>query len=106
LSRTTPACEYGRKWLKPAAGVRPGKGCIELARPAPYGWDLPIARRKDIDMGLDDKVHNKADKLAGKAKEAEGNARNDDSMKAAGKVDQAKSDVKDAGEKVKDAFKH
>ncbi|MEO6604426.1 MAG: CsbD family protein [Aeromicrobium sp.] len=57
-------------------------------------------------MGLDDKIENAADDLKGKAKEATGKATDDDSLEAEGKGDQAVSDVKQAGEKVKDAFKH
>jgi uncharacterized protein YjbJ (UPF0337 family) len=57
-------------------------------------------------MANEDKVNNKAEGLRGKAKEAVGDATGDDSLKNQGKKDQAKSDVKQAGEKVKDAFKH
>jgi uncharacterized protein YjbJ (UPF0337 family) len=56
-------------------------------------------------MGLDDKIKNTADKLGGKGKEAAGDATGDDRLKAEGKGDQATSDLKQAGEKVKDAFK-
>ncbi len=56
-------------------------------------------------MGLDDKIENTAEKLGGKGKEAAGEATGDESLKAEGKGDQAKSDLKQAGEKVKDAFK-
>jgi uncharacterized protein YjbJ (UPF0337 family) len=56
-------------------------------------------------MGLDDKADNKKEGLAGKAKEAVGKATNDDELEAQGKGDQTKSDLKQAGEKVKDAFK-
>ena len=57
-------------------------------------------------MGNDDKIENKVDDLTGKAKEATGKATGNDDLERDGKTDQAKSDVKDAGEKVKDAFKH
>ena len=57
-------------------------------------------------MGAHDKVSNKIDDIAGKAKEGLGKATGDDSTEAEGKFDQAKSSLKDAGEKVKDAFKH
>ena len=57
-------------------------------------------------MGDGDKVSNKVDDLAGKGKEAAGKATGDDDLKNQGKKDQAKSDIKQAGEKVKDAFKH
>jgi len=56
-------------------------------------------------MGLDDKIENTAEKLGGKGKEASGEATGDESLKAEGKGDQSKSDLKQAGEKVKDAFK-
>jgi uncharacterized protein YjbJ (UPF0337 family) len=57
-------------------------------------------------MGNDDKVANKTDDALGKVKEAAGDATGNESLKNEGKKDQAKSDVKQAGEKVKDAFKH
>ena len=56
-------------------------------------------------MGIADKAKNAAEDLVGKAKEVIGDVTNDDSLKAEGKKDQAKSSVKDAGESVKDAFK-
>lgn len=56
-------------------------------------------------MGLDDKIDNAAEKLGGKGKEAAGEATGDQSLKAEGKGDQVKADLKQAGEKVKDAFK-
>jgi uncharacterized protein YjbJ (UPF0337 family) len=57
-------------------------------------------------MGLDDKIKNKTEDLSGKGKEATGKATGDERLESEGKTDQAKSDVKQAGEKVKDAFKH
>lgn len=63
----------------------------------------PTERRNT--MGLDDKIGNAAEKLGGKGKEATGEATGDDSLKAEGQGDQAKGDLKQAGEKVKDAFK-
>ncbi|WP_427004545.1 CsbD family protein [Pseudarthrobacter sp. H2] len=56
-------------------------------------------------MGLDDKIKNTAENIGGKGKEAAGAATGDESLKAEGKGDQVKSDLKQAGEKVKDAFK-
>ena len=56
-------------------------------------------------MGLDDKIDNAAEKVGGKAKVAAGEATDDESLKAEGEMDQTKSDLKQAGEKVKDAFK-
>ena len=57
-------------------------------------------------MGMDDKLGNAAEDAKGKAKEAVGNVTDDEELERQGKTDQAKSDLKDAGEKVKDAFKH
>ncbi|KQO61287.1 CsbD family protein [Curtobacterium sp. Leaf261] len=57
-------------------------------------------------MGLDDKIKNAAQDLAGKAKEAVGNATNDDSKVADGKKDQAAASAKKTGEDVKDVFKN
>lgn len=57
-------------------------------------------------MGLDDKIKNKTEDLTGKGKEASGKATGDREMEAEGKGDQTKADIKQAGEKVKDAFKH
>jgi uncharacterized protein YjbJ (UPF0337 family) len=56
-------------------------------------------------VSAEDKVSNKIDDLGGKAKEAAGKVTGDDSTENEGKLDQAKSSLKDAGEKVKDAFK-
>ncbi len=56
-------------------------------------------------MGLDDKIDNAAEKLGGKAKVASGRASDDPGLEAEGKMDQTKADLKQAGEKIKDAFK-
>lgn len=57
-------------------------------------------------MGLDDKIENAGEKFGGEAKETAGKATGDERLEAEGKGDQFKADVKQAGEKVKDAFKH
>jgi uncharacterized protein YjbJ (UPF0337 family) len=57
-------------------------------------------------MGTEDKAKNTVQDLKGKAKEAVGRAKGDQDLEAEGQVDQAASDVKQAGEKLKDAFKH
>jgi uncharacterized protein YjbJ (UPF0337 family) len=56
-------------------------------------------------MGLGDKASNKIDDLGGKAKEGLGKVTGDKDTENEGKVDQAKASLKDAGEKIKDAFK-
>jgi uncharacterized protein YjbJ (UPF0337 family) len=55
-------------------------------------------------MGTDDKLENMADEKLGEAKEAMGKASDDEDLESEGKVDQTKADLKQAGEKVKDAF--
>jgi uncharacterized protein YjbJ (UPF0337 family) len=56
-------------------------------------------------MGLADKIHNAAEKLHGKGKEAAGDATGNNRLKAEGKSQQKKADLKQAGEKIKDAFR-
>jgi uncharacterized protein YjbJ (UPF0337 family) len=56
-------------------------------------------------MSATDKAKNKIDEVGGKAKEALGRATGDRTTENEGRGDQAKSNLKDAGEKVKDAFK-
>jgi uncharacterized protein YjbJ (UPF0337 family) len=56
-------------------------------------------------MGFDDKLENTAQEKLGEAEEAMGKARDDEDLEAEGKADQMKGNLKQAGEKVKDAFK-
>jgi len=56
-------------------------------------------------MGLDDKMKNKKDEVKGAAKENLGKATGDEQMEREGKSDKTVSNLKQAGEKVKDAFK-
>ena len=56
-------------------------------------------------MSGTDKAKNKAQELGGKAKEAAGKVTGDRATENEGKGDQTKSNLKGAGEKVKDAFK-
>lgn len=56
-------------------------------------------------MGWLDKLRNKKDEVSGAAKEQAGKATNDERLEREGKTDQTKSNLKQAGENVKDAFK-
>jgi uncharacterized protein YjbJ (UPF0337 family) len=56
-------------------------------------------------MSAEDKIKNTAEKAKGKVKEGAGKATGNESLEAEGHADQAKGDLKNAGEKVKDAFK-
>jgi uncharacterized protein YjbJ (UPF0337 family) len=55
-------------------------------------------------MGMDDKLENKKDEAVGTAKEKVGQATDDEQMEHEGKKEQRVSNLKQAGEKVKDAF--
>ena len=56
-------------------------------------------------MAIENKAHNKIDELGGKLKEVVGKLTGDESAENEGKFDQVTANLKDAGEKVKDAFK-
>lgn len=56
-------------------------------------------------MAGTDKVKNDAQRGKGKIKEAAGKVTGNERLEAKGKADQTKGDVKQAGEKVKDAVK-
>lgn len=56
-------------------------------------------------MGTDDKIRNVAQGVEGDIKAAAGRATGDERLEAEGKKDQVVSDLKQAGEKVKDAFR-
>jgi uncharacterized protein YjbJ (UPF0337 family) len=60
---------------------------------------------KETDMGMDDKLKNSAEGALGSAKEKLGDASDDENLQAEGQKDKSKADLKQAGEKVKDAFK-
>ena len=60
---------------------------------------------RGIIMGLGDKIKHAAEKAGGKGKEAAGKATGDERLKAEGQTDQAKANLKQAAEKVKDVFK-
>ena len=55
-------------------------------------------------MSAEDKAKNKIDEVGGKVKEAIGKVTGDESTENEGKLDQVKANLKDAGEKIKDAF--
>jgi uncharacterized protein YjbJ (UPF0337 family) len=56
-------------------------------------------------MGNDEKADNKIEEIGGKAKEAVGNVTGDEALERQGERDQSKANLKQAGEKVKDAFR-
>lgn len=56
-------------------------------------------------MSFADKAKDKAEELMGKLKEGAGEATGDKGLKAEGKAEQIKANIKQAGEKIKDALK-
>ncbi|GAB7003056.1 hypothetical protein JCM18899A_05270 [Nocardioides sp. AN3] len=56
-------------------------------------------------MGVGDKARHAAEKAKGKAEEAVGKATDDPTLTGHGQRKQMKADLKQAGEKTKDAFK-
>jgi uncharacterized protein YjbJ (UPF0337 family) len=56
-------------------------------------------------MSLADKCRNKAQELRGRIKRNSGEVTGDQGLQAEGQADEVKSNLKQAGEKVKDAFR-
>ncbi len=56
-------------------------------------------------MSKDKKLDHKGQELKGKVKEAVGNATDNKEWQAEGRKDQTMGNLKEAGEKIKDAFK-
>jgi uncharacterized protein YjbJ (UPF0337 family) len=56
-------------------------------------------------VGLDDKIRNQAEETAGSVKEGLGKASDNERLEAEGQTEQTKANLKQAGEKVKDAFR-
>ncbi len=76
---------------------QPGPGGTESGHSNPA--------RKEKHMSGIDKAKDKGQELGGKAKETAGHATGNDDLKAEGQSDQAKGNIKQAGEKIKDVFK-
>jgi uncharacterized protein YjbJ (UPF0337 family) len=57
------------------------------------------------DMTTTDKAKNTGQQAKGKMKEAAGKLSGNDKLRAEGRADQTKGNLKQAGEKVKDAFR-
>jgi uncharacterized protein YjbJ (UPF0337 family) len=56
-------------------------------------------------MSAENKAANKVTEVKGKAKQAVGETTDDPTLEAEGKADEVKGDLKQAGEKVKDAVR-
>ena len=56
-------------------------------------------------MGMSDKFDNKMRELRGRVKRNTGEVTGDQRLQAEGRSDEVKSNLKQAGEKIKDAFR-
>ena len=84
---------------------------LPVSRPVTFNENNATSRQWRVSrqtegalMGAGDKMENAAEEFGGKAKEAAGKMTDDEKMEAEGKADQAKANIKQAGEDVKDAF--
>lgn len=87
-----------RHGVAQAGWVKPKKGNRLLAH-------YPEPEEKDMLVSGADKVRNKVDQVTGKVKAAIGRVINDPALEAEGRADQRAAHLRDAGEKVKDAFR-
>ena len=96
MRRSRPGC----------GGVGPGAFWPTRMFGADLGGQLGRAsNRKDFIMGAENKAANKVTEVKGKIKKKAGQVTNDEGLEAEGRAEQSKGDLKQAGEKVKDAFK-
>jgi len=99
-----PAPDRRRLGIQPSRTLTAGR-CIDRTVTSAN----PLAQRdverkaKETQMSTKDKMSNTAQDVKGKVKEIAGKAVGNRDLENKGKADQAKSAVKDVGEKVKDA---
>jgi uncharacterized protein YjbJ (UPF0337 family) len=87
---------HGVRLARRAKGKQPWNGSAASAG---------SVRGKETALSAKDKASNKAQESAGKVKKTVGEATDNRSLEAEGRKDQSAGDLKQAGEKVKDAFK-
>jgi uncharacterized protein YjbJ (UPF0337 family) len=88
-----------------ATGSIAGKGLHSVNRIEDLGTSQVIQREERMLMSATDKAKNKLQETKGRVKEATGKATDDRSLEEKGKGDRASGNLKQAGEKVKDAFR-
>ena len=97
-----------RVWAGEYGGMSGVVQLIGLFPKARTGVELSSTSELKVEadvMAGTDKVQNKAQVAKGKVKEAAGEATGNDRLKAKGQADEVKGNLKQAGEKVKDAVK-
>jgi len=73
--------------------------------PEACGHHRDTQSSKGQPMSSENKIDNKVEETVGKVKDRVGGATGDRDLQAEGQVQPSKSNLKQAGEKVKDAFK-
>jgi len=68
-------------------------------------WVRDMLRQKGVAVSATDKAKDKAQAAKGEIKKEAGKALDDPYLEGEGEADQAKGNLKQASEKVKDAFK-
>ena len=71
----------------------------------PAGSQTRLPTERDSIMGAENKAANKVTEIRGKIKKKTGQVTNDEGLEAEGRAEESKGDLKQAGEKVKDAFR-
>lgn len=110
------ACEVMKRrcGVDPGGLSGPGRGTVRRTRlrdvvvlggSSPRGCVARRASLKGTAMGLMDKAKDQAEIAKGKAKEGAGDATDNERLEAEGQADQGSGNVKQAGEKIKDAFR-
>jgi uncharacterized protein YjbJ (UPF0337 family) len=88
---------------RPGSKGRSGhRGCLILA---PAGSQTRLPTERDSIMAAENKAADKVTEIKGKIKKKTGQVTNDEGLEAEGRAEESKGDLKQAGEKVKDAFK-
>jgi uncharacterized protein YjbJ (UPF0337 family) len=70
------------------------------------GIVVAAGKKRGSVMGVGKKAKNKAKVIKGKTKKHAGKATGNERLKTEGKADEVTGNLKNAGEKVKDAFRH
>jgi uncharacterized protein YjbJ (UPF0337 family) len=77
-----------------------GGWCLPQALTGSSPWD-----QEGFNMATENKAANKVTEIKGKIKKKAGQATDDAGLEAEGRAEESKGDLKQAGEKVKDAFR-
>jgi uncharacterized protein YjbJ (UPF0337 family) len=103
--RATRATTVSSRSGSPQDGLRRADRLMFSRRPAGYLL-VPVATSsRGATMSGTDKLTNKIEEMSGKGKQAAGDATDNPDLRAEGQKEETKSNLKQAGEHIKDAFK-